>query len=241
MLFRDRSGVLWIATQNGVERYAAGRLTRLGTGGMIAGDLVQPFAQSSTGPMFLLTSSGLFEANGSATQRVELPASLGAPVAVYAEAAGRVWLGTTRGLVALQNTAHGWVAEGDLLPTASPVTVMLGDRRGSLWIGTRRNGLYRWNAGRIEHWSTGQGLADDGVRTLFFDDEGDLWISTLSGGLSRWREGSFVAYRRMEGFPAAYVSTAFADSRGTLWLGSWTRACFACEMKSWKPSIGPGV
>lgn len=226
MLFEDAEGALWIANQYGAERYWKGQLQSFRETGMIAGDLTMPFADDGAGGVLVVTSSGLFHWAAGSMHAVPLPAFDGKPTAVYRDGAGREWLGTTRGALRLQGNLDQWRPTGPLRPTLSPVTTMLSDRLGSLWIGTRRDGLYRESALGLEHFGTAEGLPDGGVKTLFLDDENDLWIGTLSGGLSRWREGAFAPYTRAEGFPGRYAATAFADRSGRLWLGTWDKGLF---------------
>jgi ligand-binding sensor domain-containing protein/signal transduction histidine kinase len=229
MLFEDAEGALWIATQNGVERYAEGRLRTLDAQGMIAGDLTMPFADDGKGGVLMVTSLGLFQWTHGQVSPVPLPASIGKPTAVYRDSVGREWLGTMAGVVSLQSNGRRWLTAGRLLPTASPVTTMLSDRLGSLWMGTRRNGLYRQSALGWEHFGVAEGLPDGGVKMLFLDDENDLWIGMLTGGVSRWREGAFAPYGLPEGFPSHYAADAFADSRGALWLGTWDKGLFRLQ------------
>jgi len=59
-MYEDAEGVLWIATQNGVERFIDGKIELLSTAGMISGDITTPFAEDGLGGMFFVTSAGLF-------------------------------------------------------------------------------------------------------------------------------------------------------------------------------------
>jgi ligand-binding sensor domain-containing protein/signal transduction histidine kinase len=229
MLYQDAAGAIWIATQNGVERYWDGHLQAFDDEGMIAGDLTMPFADDGSGGVLMVTSSGLFDWMHGSVRRVTLPSSLGEPTAVYRDGSGREWLGTMRGVVRLTQHGDSWSSEGALLPTASPVTTMLADRLGALWLGSRRNGLYRESRLGWEHYGVADGLQDGGVKSLFLDDENNLWIGTLTGGLSRWREGAFAPYGQPEGFPSHYAGAVFADSRGTLWLGTWDKGLFQLQ------------
>lgn len=226
MLYEDAAGAIWIATQNGAERYWKGHLELFDKLGMIAGDLTLPFADDGEGGVLIVTSSGLFQWRQGDISAVPLPHALGQPTAVYRDAGGHEWLGTMRGLVGLTQQEGSWSAEGALLPTASPVTTMVADRLGALWLGSRRNGLYRESSLGWEHYGIADGLQDNGVKTLFIDDENNLWVGTLTGGLSRWSVGAFAQYGQPEGFPSHYAGAAFADSHGALWLGTWDKGLY---------------
>jgi ligand-binding sensor domain-containing protein/signal transduction histidine kinase len=236
MLNLDARGNLWIATQNGIERFVNDRLEILSTGGMIAGDIISPFAEDNYGGMFFVTSSGLFHWENGSVQRFPLRTTSGVPSAVYRDPQHRIWVGTTNGVQELvphngnsqDGTADISVRYDPVVRAnvSSPVSVMQGDVTGNLWIGTRRDGILRIGPDGVSHWSTRDGLPDNAIRSMFLDDERNLWIGMNQGGLSRWRKGPLAPYGDPEGFHANYSATAFADSRGDLWLGTWDKGLF---------------
>lgn len=232
-MYEDAEGVLWIATQNGVERFIDGKIEVLSAAGMISGDITTPFAEDGLGGMFFVTSSGLFHWENGVTRPFLLHTSSAVvPVAVYRDSQQRLWVGTTAGVVQLvprKTSSHDPSDRFDQVPKVavySPVTVLLGDPAGNLWIGTRRDGIWRLGADGTSHWSSRNGLADDTIRSLFVDKEQNLWIGMRTGGLSRWRKGALAPYGEPEGFHANFSANAFADSHGDLWLGTWGKGLF---------------
>ena len=233
MLHMDSSGALWIATQNGVERYAHNRLEDIAGAGMISGDITTPFAEDGYGGMFFVTSSGLFHWRDGVTVPYLLklePSDL--PVAVYRDLQQRIWVGTSRHVVQLissNGATPGALAQFNPMVRAAidgPISALLGDGSGNLWIGTRRDGLWRLAADGLSRWRSQDGLPDDSIRSLFIDDEHNLWIGMLTGGLSRWRKGALAPYGDPEGFHATYSANVLADSHGDLWLGTWGKGLF---------------
>lgn len=233
MFTLDSSGVLWIATQNGVERYSHDRLERVAGTGMISGDIIAPFAEDGHGGMFFVTSSGLFHwLDGVAEPYwLKLPKS-DAPIAVYRDLQQRIWVGTNGRVVQLMprsvsaresSPQYDQVIRGAI---GGPVSVLLGDASGNLWIGTRRDGLWRLTANGLTKSNSRDGMPDDSIRSLFIDDEQNLWIGMLTGGLSRWRKGALAPYGDPEGFHSTYSANVLADSRGDLWLGTWGKGLF---------------
>lgn len=233
MLYRDSGGVLWIATQNGVERYANNHLEVVPGAGMISGDIITPFAEDGLGGMFFVTSSGLFHWRNGVAERylLQLPAA-DAAVAVYRDPQQRIWVGTTKHVVQLllkkpvSRQAPPQYEEAVRATVRGPISVLLGDAQGNLWIGTRREGIWRLAPDGLSQWNSQNGLPDDAIRSLFIDDEKNLWIGMLTGGLSRWRKGALAPYGEPEGFHATYSANVFADSRGDLWLGTWGKGLF---------------
>jgi ligand-binding sensor domain-containing protein/signal transduction histidine kinase len=247
-MYEDAEGVLWIATQNGVERFIDGKIELLSTAGMISGDITTPFAEDGLGGMFFVTSAGLFHWENGVTRRFLLHASSAVvPVAVYRDSQKRIWVGTTAGVVQLiprKISSHDPSDRFDQVTKAavySPVTVLLGDPAGNLWIGTRRDGIWRLGADGTSHWSSRNGLPDDTIRSLFVDKEQNLWIGMRTGGLSRWRKGALAPYGEPEGFHANFSANAFADSHGDLWLGTWGKGLFRRHNGQLSAANPPGM
>src|SRR5947209_3017332 len=146
-LHRDSQGALWIATEKGIERLASGNLEVLLVGG-ISPDIVSPFSEDGEGGMFFVTSSGLFHWQKGTARKIPLNISEGdAAVAIYRDPHRRVWIGTRTGVFELISPATNAATEAyKLVPRAqlhSPVSALLSDTAGNLWIGTRSDGLWR--------------------------------------------------------------------------------------------------
>lgn len=161
--------------------------------------------------------------NGSATVALS-----GLNVISLAEDNGRnLWAGTHEGELW---SAHGanWVARPDL-SLSRPVTAIVPDHEGSLWIGLDGGGLVRWSDGKQVHFGKKEGLLSDQVRTLYLDAGGTLWIGTAAGGLSRWNKGRISTVTVREGLPGNNVSQILEDGLDRLWLG--TEHGIACVSK----------
>ena len=65
--------------------------------------------------------------------------------------------------------------------------VLLRDRNGALWIGTRDMGLLHVHGSRTDSFSPADGLSGDDPHRLFEDREGTIWFSTAKG-LDRFRQ-----------------------------------------------------
>lgn len=222
----DRAGTLWIATQNGVQRYRNGQLETIPDVGIIGGDITTVFADDLHGGMYFVTSSGLFHWSNGVARHITVTDTLGAPSALYRDPQHKLWIGAMHGL--LEVTAEPNNHEVQTVPRVTiptQVTILVSDHENNLWIGTKNSGLWRWNAEGSSSWSTSDGLADNTVRTLYVDDEDNLWIGGLSGGLARWRNAPFAPLLAT-GFNPGYSATVFGDSRGDLWLGTWGQGLF---------------
>jgi ligand-binding sensor domain-containing protein/signal transduction histidine kinase len=222
-MFEDRSGIIWVATQNGIERIVEGKIESFGSLGLVSGDITEPFAEDANGRVFIVTSNGLFLSDHANVRPYPLQIrELGNATAVFSGGKGTVWVGLQRGLLKVTVNSNNGHHEELLAGVHGPVTTLLGDSDGSIWVGTQGHGICHVSpTGDISHWTTSQGLSDDIIHTMFQDDENNLWIGTLSGGLIRWRKSTLVPFGQPEGLPNSFAANVLADQRGDIWLGTW--------------------
>jgi signal transduction histidine kinase/ligand-binding sensor domain-containing protein len=99
------------------------------------------------------------------------------------------------------------------------VTTLFIDRDGSLWMGTRQNGVYKVGRERVDHFGSADGLSSDVVNGFFEDREGNVWVAT-SAGLDCFRDSSIAAFSTTAyGIAATGVGTVLASDDGTVWVG----------------------
>jgi ligand-binding sensor domain-containing protein/signal transduction histidine kinase len=60
-------------------------------------------------------------------------------------------------------------------------TAVVCDESNTLWISSMGGGLFRWNNGRLQHFSTANGLPDNGIVGMEHDRQGNLWLSSRDG------------------------------------------------------------
>jgi ligand-binding sensor domain-containing protein/signal transduction histidine kinase len=96
---------------------------------------------------------------------------------------GRMWIGTTGGLVRFDGSGM----EVEPLSSAQPVSAnsifcLSLSRDGSLWAGTEGGGLLRFRDGALKVYTARDGLTDGFVRAVYEDSQSRLWVGT-DGGL----------------------------------------------------------
>jgi len=129
---------------------------------------------------------------------------------------GGLWVGTFNGqLKYWQNT--NFVSVGHF--GSQPITDIVRQRNGAVWIGTLGGGLVRLQDGIQTTFTMKDGLNSTLIQTLFLDHNDDLWIGTVGGGLSRWRAGKFSSYGLQQGLADDSVSQIVEDDTDNLWLG----------------------
>jgi ligand-binding sensor domain-containing protein len=95
---------------------------------------------------------------------------------------------------------------------------LLVDRRGSLWVGTQNDGVYRICDGVADHYGVTDGLSGNGVGSLFEDQEGNIWVTT-DGGLDMFRDTALISYTSRQGLDSRFNSV-MALRNGAVWIGT---------------------
>ncbi len=146
--------------------------------------------------------------------------------------AGVIWCGTRNGLYRVEATASE--VKFTLIDLGIPnhfesrfIECLLEDRLGALWVGSC-SGLYRrWPDGRVEAYTTRDGLPDNVIHSLLEDREGRIWVGAGWGWLCRLvpdpapgRKVVARVYSDEDGLPAPLIFSLFQASDGSLWAGS---------------------
>jgi PAS domain S-box-containing protein len=98
------------------------------------------------------------------------------------------------------------------------VKALLVDRRGSLWVGTQNDGVYRISDGAADHYGVTDGLSGNGVGCLFEDREGNIWVTT-DGGLDMFRDTALISNTSRQGLDT-HFNSVLALRNGAVWIGT---------------------
>jgi signal transduction histidine kinase/ligand-binding sensor domain-containing protein len=145
--------------------------------------------------------------------------------ALEPETDGSLWVGFSKrgrglGLQRLVNTRFETLEVPGLTGDSLRVSALMRDTSGALWIGTDNAGVYHVQDGRVDRYSSADGLSSDGVDDFFEDREGNVWVATI-GGLDRFRPMRVLTLATREGLPSAIADAVLATSDGTVWLSNY--------------------
>jgi ligand-binding sensor domain-containing protein/signal transduction histidine kinase/CheY-like chemotaxis protein len=220
-LAEDAAGGLWVGTSAGLLAYREGRFERVPLGPVGDGALINALVAAPDGSLWVGAREGLFhllrgEVRGYGLEE-GLPA--GEVSALEVDAAGGLWVGMLKGAVLR--------LEGEKLkPLPLPrglnrVRELRASRGGALWVGTDQ-GLVLLEGGRVQHFTTRDGLPHDRIGALAEDREGNLWVGTDAGTLARRVGHVFTTLGPQEGLAGDQVMALLEDREGSLWVGTLT-------------------
>lgn len=96
------------------------------------------------------------------------------------------------------------------------------DRRSNIWLCTQQNGLYLVSSsGALRHFSTTNGLTEQGIRSAFEDGEGNIWLGSSGGGLMRMKRRTFVQPDMSLFSPTMRMTALVEESPGRILIGSY--------------------
>jgi signal transduction histidine kinase/streptogramin lyase len=121
-------------------------------------------------------------------------------------------------------SGEGWSSLSLPIPTTpvhAPVSAMLQDRKGRLWLGVTWAGVYvKQRDGEWRHVQATGPLAKCTAVSFFEDRQGSIWVGTLGEGLSQILDPSV----QMELLPPeaadVHATTVCAAQDGGLWMGT---------------------
>ncbi len=216
----DRRGEIWAGTGRGVAHRTAGSWERLTTADGLPGGEVPALLSDREGNLWAGTNRGLARLRGGRFEALPIPEDEPADgvLSLLEDAEGALWVGTqTGGLLRLRDNVFTTFRPPGVLGT---VWSAYEDAAGTLWMGTGEHGLLRRQGGRIDAFTTAQGLPADKVRSVLEDGEGGLWIGTQGGLARRHADGRIETFNRRDGLPDDSILSLFRDRDGALWIGT---------------------
>ena len=144
----------------------------------------------------------------------------GAPNAITQTADGYLWVGTQNGLFRFDGVRFVPFVPAAGKPASSAILSLLGDRDGSLWIGTGEN-LERLKDGVLTNLTDGMGR----INAIVKDHKGIVWITRSrvrdpNGPLCQVVDTSLRCKGKADGIARPYGGPLVEDLDGNIWIGN---------------------
>ncbi len=183
VVLQDRSGFLWVGTQNGLYRYDGNRFTRFGKLEGIEGTRVESLHETSRGDLWVATEAGLARGVKNKFNPVVLGVarSVTGRQGIASDHSGRVYIGTERGLVTGSLSAEGMKFALQPLEqgTNREVASVYADAAGVVWYGCGMT-LCRLENGHAQEVGSDLGLPPNRWEALVGDLDGNFWVRSAA-------------------------------------------------------------
>ena len=262
-IVQDSRGFLWFGTQNGLVRWDGYTFKLFENAPFVSDTLVHNQIQT-----LLLSGDTLWIGTYGGLNRFDLrtesftayrsdpkdPGSLSADlvISLCEDSAGRLWVGTSRGLDRL--TEKGTFVHYRSIPGdprslgADLIRSVFEDSRGTLWVGTSGGGLARYRPLSddfdVVRAGPGSSLPSDYVMSISESPSGELWFAFWYGGIARLADPESL---RFEHVRLADDRTYFVDARrgDVVLAGSWGGGLFVYHpaggaLERYRAADGPG-
>jgi signal transduction histidine kinase/ligand-binding sensor domain-containing protein len=218
--FEDREGNCWAGLDTGgLVRIRERRFQAVDTSGQVLAKPARSVCEEPDGTVWIGTlGDGLARLQAGTVTNLTLPGGTGRGFGfcVCPDAAGRLWLSA--------GDEDLYLREGDGFKRFSPpihaVKVILADKLGRLWIGTK-SGLYGSDGESPLVFKPNPGVGRNAVRALSEDGNGNLWVGVEDGTLFRLAGQSVASFHPTDREAPQAIWSLLAEADGTVWAGTF--------------------
>jgi signal transduction histidine kinase/ligand-binding sensor domain-containing protein len=216
---------LLVASSGALWRWAGGRLSAISTNRDFYPVSSRHVCEDNQGRVWMVSGVGeakrLVRFEEGLAQPFTLPGDLAGTriQAVAKDAGGQIWLGTSRGLIALRGDRFEPV-ELPELGTNFSITDLVPSRDGGLWVCGANYWQRKYQAGRWVGAASQVLGVQSSLGLLGEDRRGDLCFGFYPEGfITVSSEGTVRKIDPQNGLPGTTVSSYLADREGNEWLG----------------------
>jgi diguanylate cyclase (GGDEF)-like protein len=210
---QDRTGYLWVGTENGLYRYDGVQFRRYGVAEGVRGRIIQNLYAGLDGTLWVGTTTGIyFERQDGSFAEVHPPS----PVNEFSQRIGTAFAAMAPDQVAMADRSGAfllrrvgseqWTAESMHLEGRQIWSVLSGTQ-GELWYGCDKD-LCRYAGGHTNRMGAALGLPEDEWLHLLKAGDGNIWLRGLAHLGAMDPAGSRFELHELEGKanPAPYLS-----------------------------------
>lgn len=231
----DSRGTIWISTYgNGLFAYhpeteELDHFSSNETGkGYITSDFLQYITEDRSGGIWVsseFTGISLLEVINEGTQRIfpekqQHTDRSNAIRMIYQLKNGDIWLGTREGGIYAYDSKLNFTEKKQSF--SSNIYALIEDREGTLWIGSRGNGL-RIGNDWYKNTEDPTSIASNHIFAFHEDKKGRMWIATFSGGLAlaEKKNGSYQFRHFLNNsYNQKRTRVIAEDQNGMFWVGT---------------------
>ncbi|GEM_PF-3767266 len=226
-LLEDRHGNLWLGTRGkGLFRLSGDTLCRVDLkADNIDFNGAASITEDDEGRLFF-TGRGVLLYSNASWQMLDA-GKLRSTVVFNAYAREEaLFFASNKGVTIISGDGETSYLEGNSAPPHPVVHDVRVDKKGSMWLATRKTGLQVWYSGNTS-WTGHHESAN--CRKLLESRNGDIWVGSTAGVMHYDQEDQHLSLLK-EG---ELLLPEFEDARGTLWFSSESLGVWTCFQDNW--------
>ena len=200
-IYQDSRNYIWIATEDGLNKFDGVRFTiyhtRKEDHSSLKNNYVRSLFEDSKGRFWVGCINGLMLYDRAKDAFTEVPVyfhnQLVTPhiTSIIETRSGEIWMSTSGGGI-IRSTDHYKTFNVDetLFPKLCSryLIALYQDRKGLIWIASENQGLNQYNprTRQISAYKSPNGIGSNQISSVCGDDSGNLFVGTLTGGLFRY-------------------------------------------------------
>ena len=231
-IFQDRNGMIWIATEDGLNRYDGAKFTiykhQAGDEHSLAHNYVRTLAEDSKGHLFVGTYNGIQMYNP-ATDNFTPPATWedekpfeSTIIDILERKNGEIWVsGNVLCSLTIDEKKGRLTVRNLKLPIPTSMTdYIIEDRNQSIWMIRGDKGIYKLDTdNKVTHYlGSEKGV---GIVSICYDSQGNIFAAAMGKGLLKYdkKTDSFISIP-YEGKTNLPVKTLCSSSQDELYIGT---------------------
>jgi signal transduction histidine kinase/ligand-binding sensor domain-containing protein/CheY-like chemotaxis protein/AraC-like DNA-binding protein len=236
-IYQDKKGFIWIATEDGLNKYDGTKFTIYKNiskdNTSLKNNYVKTMYEDTQGRFWIACINGLLLYNRAKDSFKEIEAFRGSQTihpqvtSIIESKYGDIWMTTSgEGLVSIKRGSDKCTAETNISKNlcSSFLTYVFEDSKHQLWVASENKGLNVYNPfTKKTRWFGAPGaITNNNVSCLCEDKKGNIFIGTLSGGLNLYNPKtgriSAIPYKSLS--TKLRIKSLLINSRGELLIGT---------------------
>ena len=240
-IYQDSQGYIWIATENGLNKFNGYSFTTFSEqpddSTSLKGNYVYTIYEDSHGNFWVGTTRGLFRYDRNTDSfhpfliQSKNPFYLERAIWILEDRKGNIWISNPGdGIICLDAQTLSPTFYNRMNSNIEDINIDCAyeDASGNLWLGTYGNGVYVFNTntGSIVHYTANPeipgSLNDNKVYSICSNAQGEALIGTLGGGINAFDRSSQTFKPVMQGQSLIenQIYDLCLDKEGNLWIGT---------------------
>ncbi len=196
-IYQDKDGIVWIATEDGLNRYDGAKFTvyrnEKNNPHSLLNNYVRTLFEDNHGRLFVGSLNGLQIYDRATDQFATVPMRFvnGEHAdpnvsTVFERKNGDILIGTAGHSLFILETQGDTIKARQInrLVSSNLITCLYEDRERNLWVATGDNGIFRVDGTeQVRHYSNGNSVALNTISSICEDDHGHLYMGSLKRGL----------------------------------------------------------